>query len=254
MVDLRKILACPKCQTKLNPQNRAGHCPHCRFAYKFEDGIWELLYITDKSTKKSLAAYDKMHRKIFDGPTDGSYEILSAIARGNLAVDIACGDGFIEKFSPETVAVEFSQNALANAQKKGAKYLVLADAHHLPFVNNAFELAISSGNLEQFANPKKAIQEMVRIAKIQVIVAHREFNFPLASLFRNIVSKIVQLEHQPIEKPLKTKALEKMIEKAGARVIYKGVWTIPVNHGRVIKFLPEFKNIPACSFFVSIKK
>lgn len=253
MTNLNNLLACPKCKTKLNPKSSQGKCVKCKFPYKLEDDIWSLLYITDKQTTRSLSGYNKMHEKIFDGPEDGSYEILSKIAKGNLSVDIACGDGFIEQFSPETVGVEFSKNALLNAKRKGAKHLVLADAHHLPFVDNAFEVAISTGNLEQFANPNLAVSEMVRVSKIQLITYHREFNIPLASQIRNVFGKIVGLKNQPIERPIKTKELEKMLSATKAKVIYKGVWTIPVNLGNVIKFLPEFKNIPACFFVISIK-
>lgn len=253
MIDLKKILACPKCKSKLRPTKSQGMCLKCKHPYKFEDGIWHLLYISDKITRKSQADYNKMHQDVFDGPEDGSYEILASFAKGNSTVDIASGDGFIEELAPETVAVEFSKNALENAKKKGAKKLVLADAQNLPFVADAFNIAISTGNLEQFQNPKKALYEMVRVSKIQILTVHREFQIPFASALRAIVKRLTNLKDQPIEKPIKSKHIERLLESAGAKVIYKGVWTIPVNHGNVIKFLPEFKNIPACSFFVSIK-
>lgn len=194
-----------------------------------------------------------MHKKEFEGPTDGSYEVLASFAKGNRTVDIAAGDGFIEEISPETVAVEFSKNALQNARKKGAKYLVLADAQNLPFVTNSFDMAISSGNLEQFQNPQLAINEMVRISKIQILTAHREFSFPFASQLRSVLKALTSLQDQPIEKPIKSKEIERMLNEAGTTIIYKGLWTIPVNYGRVINLLPEFKSIPSCSFFVSIK-
>lgn len=254
MVDLKELLACPRCKTRLMPKSESGKCPKCKFKYKFKDGIWELLYVTETKTKNSLSQYDKMHQKIFDVPEDGSYEILSRIARGNLTVDIACGDGFIEKLSPQTVGVEFSKNALLNAKEMGALNLVLADAHHLPFIDNSFEVSISSGNLEQFVNPKLAVKEMVRISKIQFLTVHKEFSIPFAPQMRNIFTKVISLKHQPIEKPIKMPDVIKMLESSGASIIYKGLWTIPVNLGRVVKFLPEFKNIPSCFFIVSIKR
>lgn len=252
MIDIKKMIACPNCRQDLNPKKTSGTCP-CGFKYRFKDGIWELLYTQSSETKNSQRKYEKMHRKVFDGPTDGSYEILGKIAKGNKCLDIACGDGFIEKYAPETVALEFSKNALLNAKDRSAKYLILADAQHLPFKTNAFDVSISTGNVEQFADPAQAIFEMVRVSKIQFLTAHREFNFPLAPLIRNVFTFVLGLKNQPIEKPIKDSDLEKMLKDAGARIIYKGLWTIPVNHGKVIKQLPEFKNIPACSFFVSIK-
>ena len=254
MVDLIKLLACPKCKTKLNLKSTSGNCRKCHFAYSNVNDIWQLLYIADKETQKSLSEYDQMHRKVFEAPTDGSYEILASIAKGNLTVDIAAGDGFIEEYSPETVAVEFSKNALLNAKKKGAKYLVLADSHHLPFIDNAFDVSISSGNIEQFVNPQKAILEMARISKIQVLVVHREFDFPFASDVRKIATRLLGVANQPIEHPIRWQDLEKMLESAKLKVIYKGFWTLPVNHGQVFKFLPSFNNIPSCHFAITIKK
>lgn len=254
MVDLKKILACPKCKTKLKTQKFIGECRRCKFKYQHSDGIWELLYIKDKITKTSQGAYDLMHKKVFESPQDGSYEILASIARGNLTVDIASGDGFIEALAPESVAVEFSKNALINAKRMGARYLVLADAHNLPFIDNAFEVSISSGNLEQFANPKKAIMEMARISKIQVLIVHREFDFPFAAQIRTLATRLLNVENQPIEHPLRAKELEKMLLSANLKIIYKGFWTLPVNYGRVFKFLPTLENIPSCLFVISIKK
>ncbi len=254
MVQLKKLLACPKCKTKLNPESVSGNCRNCYFHYSKVDGIWELLSISEKQTQRSLYEYDQMHKKVFEAPTDGSYEILASIAKGNLTVDIAAGDGFIQEYSPETVAVEFSKNALLNAKKKGAKYLVLADAHHLPFIDDAFDVSISSGNIEQFLNPKKAIFEMARISKIQVLIVHREFDFPFASQLRKIVTKLLGVENQPIEHPLKWKELEGMLNAANLKIIYRGFWTLPVNHGQVFKALPSFKNIPSCHFAITIKK
>lgn len=251
---LEKIFACPRCKTAIKPKDSYGKCPKCKFEFKKREGIWHFLHIPIRETNASLEKYDSMHIAAFGGPNDGSYEILASIAHGNKTVDIACGEGLIEKLSPETVGVEFSLNALKKAKANGAKYLVLADAHALPFKDNAFDIAISSGNLEHFANPQLAINEMARVSKIQVLVVHKPFPIPFASFIFDLATKILNLQHQPVEKPINKKTLDKMLINANLHVVYKGVWTLPVNYGRAITFLPEFKNIPSCSFIISIKK
>jgi hypothetical protein len=60
------------------------------------------------------------------------------------------------------------------------------------------------------------------------------------------------IRHQPIEKPFSKKTLFKMLEVASLRQIFSGVWTLPLNYGRVIKFLPEFKRIPSSWFIISV--
>lgn len=196
-----------------------------------------------------------MHQK---GPwhriSDGSYEILASFARGNKTLDIACGDGYIEQLVPETVGVDFSISALKKAQKNGAKNLVCARAENLPFVNNAFDIAICAGSLENIENPQRAIFEMARVSKIQIMTVHREFDIPLIRMARSVFTQIANVAHQPVEKPLRESELQKMLEAAKLKIIFKGYWTLPVNYGSVIKFLPVFKNIPSCFFVITIKK
>lgn len=248
------ILACPKCKRVLKPTNDRGICKNCGIQFRKKGGIWHLLYLKDQQSKVPSKSYDILHKDIFGGPIDGSYEILASIARGNKTVDIACGEGIIEKLAPDTVGVEFSLNALKKAKANGVKYLVLADAHALPFRDDSFDIAISAGSLEHFANPQLAINEMARVSKIQVLTVHRLPPFPFAQLLYALIMKIFKIIHQPIENPINQKDLETMLTKAGLHIVFKGVWTLPVNYGRPIKFFPEFKNIPSCWFVISTKK
>lgn len=253
-VEIEKIFACPKCRTSLKPKNGTGKCPKCKFPYFKKNGIWHFLYIKNRIGKLSQKEYDSTHKKTFIGPDDGSYEILANIARGNKTIDIACGQGHIEKLAPETVGVEFSLNALMKVRKAGVKNLVLADAHALPFRDNSFDISISTGNLEHFANPRKAILEMARISRIQILVVHRHPPFFASDILHNLATYVLKIKHQPIESPIEMNTLEKMARKAKLNIVYKGVWTLPFNYGKVIKFLPEFRNIASCNFIISIKK
>lgn len=252
--DFEKKFACPRCKTALHPKKTSSKCSRCKFEYFKKDSIWHFLHVPKRKTQASLEIYDLMHKKFFGGPNDGSYKVLATIARGNKTIDIACGQGLIEKLAPETVGVEFSINALKKARVAGAVNLVLANAHNLPFVDNSFDVSISSGNLEHFENPQKAINEMARISKIQIMTVHREFDWPLSSFLRKIVTQILKVKNQPIEKPIKWAELELMLKKAKLHIVFKGFWTLPVNFGNVARFLPVFKKIPSSFFVITIKK
>lgn len=244
---------CPRCKYSIAKPKTLGFCRKCNFRYKKNGGIWEFLYLPNQELKKSQKGYEILHQDISGGPKDGSYEILASIARGNKTVDIACGEGLVEKLAPDTVAVDFSLNALKKAKKSGVKNLVLADAHFLPFKNNSFDMAISAGSLEHFPNPQKALNEMVRISKIQILTIHKHPPFPFSSTLRKIFNLLTGIKDQPIETPYHAKNLDKMFQKANTHIVFKGDWTLPFNYARVIKFLPEFKNIPSCYFYISIK-
>lgn len=246
-------LACPKCKNLLHISKEKGFCKKCNRAYSKTKGFWNLTYNPSKTTKSSLKEYENLYSNSSGGPKDGSYQILAAIAKGNKTIDIACGDGSIEAMCPSVVGVDFSINALRKARAKGAKYLLLADAHYLPFSSDHFDIAISSGNLEHFDNPKKAITEMVRISKIQILIVHSYPPFPFSKQIFSLSTRIFNIKHQYIERPLSLKYLENILKEQKVRVVYKGTWTLPLNYGRVIKILPEFKNIPSCLFIISIK-
>ncbi len=249
-----KLIVCPQCKKKLRISYSISFCTNCSLKFKKTQGIWDFLLATNKKSEISRKQYNAIHQKSFNGPGDGSYEILACIARGNKTVDIACGQGFIEKLSSETIGVDFSLNALKKATANGAKYLVHADAHTLPFADDAFDVAISAGNLEHFTNPQQAINEMARVSKIQVLTVHRQLPIPFAEMLRNIATSLWKIRHQPIERPISQSTLERMLYNAGLHVVFKGVWTLPVNYGRVVKILPEFTNIPSCHFVIAIKK
>jgi ubiquinone/menaquinone biosynthesis C-methylase UbiE len=252
--NLEKNLACPRCKKHLTPKGSKGRCTKCKFPYLKKEGIWHLLYTSKRKTKASLKVYDKTHEELSGIPNDGLYKILAAIARGNKTVDIACGQGFIERLTSETVGVEFSLTALKKAKRAGAKYLVLADAHNLPFIDDTFDIAISAGSLEHFANPQKAILEMARVSKMQVLTVHREFDFPFAPTARSVATYLLKVKDQPIETPFRWKQLEKMLKKAKLHIVFKGFWTLPINYGKVFTLLPVFKKIPSSFFVITIKK
>lgn len=201
-----------------------------------------------------MSKYERLHQKGYWGKiSDGSYEILASFARGNRTLDIACGEGWIENLSPETTGMDFSLSALKKAKGNGAKRLVLADAHRLPFKANAFDVAICAGSLEHFTDPQKTLFEMARVSKMQILTVHRKLPFPLGSL-SELASKVLKISHQPIERPISASDLGKMVKNAGLHIVFRGVWTLPVNYGRPIKFLPQFHSLPSCHFVISIKQ
>jgi len=251
---LTAILACPVCKTKLLVLQDVARCKKCKITYPKTEGIWALVSLNNKNSTKSAAGYERLHKRDWHKISDGSYEILASVARGNRTLDIACGQGFIQELEPATVGLDFSFSALKKAKTRGANNLVYAQAENLPFVDDSFDVTICAGSLEQFENPAKAVLEMARVAKIQVLTVHREFDIPFSRQLRFLTTKLFGVSDQPIEKPLKWAELEKMLKASRLHIVYKGFWTFPVNFGKVVKPLPVFKNIPSCFFVITIKK
>lgn len=248
-MQLEEILVCPCCKGSLIHRAQSLYCQKCRKDFPNTSGITNFTAgKVSRVLNKSQFEYDKIHEQPWDQLKDGSYEILAAFARGNKTLDIACGDGYIEELAPHTVGLDFSLNALLKAKKRSARYLVQATAEELPFPDDSFDLTICAGSLEHFTNPQKAVSEMVRVSQIQLLTVHQ--SIPGHQLF----SRLLRVAHQPIERPLLTSRVVALLKKAHAQVIFKGVWTLPVNYGRVIKWIPVLSFLPSSSFVISIKK
>ncbi|OGM26994.1 hypothetical protein A3D00_05730 [Candidatus Woesebacteria bacterium RIFCSPHIGHO2_02_FULL_38_9] len=250
-MELEKAFICPHCKNPLSPRGFTGICSRCKFTYEKKDGIWHFLYIPDKKSEFSKNVYDEMHKIPSERIDDGSYEILAAFARGNKTLDIACGDGFIEKLAPETIGVEFSLEGLKKARKKGAKHLVQADAHSLPFKDKAFELAVCAGSLEHFANPLKALKEMARVSTIQILTVHKKLPIPFSNFLRSFILNLKSVKDQPIDFPISMKELEKILTKAKMHIVFKGVWTHPYDFQMLGFKIPKLLQIPSCHFVIT---
>jgi len=208
---------------------------------------------TLKNSTASEKGYDKIHQKNSFGEELELYQMLAFLLRGNRSVDIGCGSGLIEKFSPQTVGVDFSQAALTLAKKNGAKRLIKAPAENLPFKDNEFEVSLSNGVLEHCLDQKKAISEMVRVSKFQIIIAHARLPWSLEYIRKPIVEGIFGLKDQPIEKPLTLSQIEKMLNENKSRVLVRGVWNY-IDPRWIWKKIPYgLIKIPSHYFVISIK-
>lgn len=205
------------------------------------------------SSGQSQKDYDLLHRQFGFGEEVELYEMLASLLKGKKAIDIGCGSGLIEKFCPEIVGVDFSEEALKIAKKNGAKHLIKAEAENLPFLNNEFEISLSNGVLEHCFNQEKAISEMVRVSTTQIIIAHARFPFGLEYIRKPIVEGILGLKDQPIEKPLSLSQIEKMLNQNDSRVLIRGVWNY-IDPRWLWKKLPYgFLKWPSHHFIISIK-
>lgn len=210
-------------------------------------------YLKMKKLNKAETGYDKLHHQKGFGEEMELYETLAGLLKGKKAVDIGCGSGLIEKFSPETVGVDFSSEALKVARKNGAKNLVKAEAENLPFSDNEFEISLCNGVLEHCFDQEKAISEMARVSKIQIIIAHAKLPYGLECIRKPIVERILRLKDQPIEKPLSMGQIERMLNNFGSRVMISGVWNY-IDPRWLWKRLPYgFIKWPSHHFVISVK-
>lgn len=202
--------------------------------------------------EKAYDLWHKLHKENIYMEEPEYYKLLGALIEGKKSVDVGCGYGALEMFSPNTVGVDFSDEALKKAEALGVKNLVKSKAEELPFEDNEFEVAVSIGTLEHVEDIEKSIKEMVRVSEIQILVVHAALPFPL-NIIRKPMMKVFGLKDQPIENPQTIRNIKRILKENNSRVIIEGVWNY-VDLRWIWKKLPYgFLKIPSHIVTFSIK-
>lgn len=107
--------------------------------------------------------YEEIQRK--------KYQVLAKnLQHANRALDVGCGTGmFLSLLSQKTkfiVGIDMSAEMLQIAKKRmtGAA-LVQADADHLPFVGESFDVIVSVTLLQNMPNPALTVREFARVLR-----------------------------------------------------------------------------------------
>lgn len=94
--------------------------------------------------------------------------------RGKKVIEVGCGKGneIVELVHDGAfcTGLDFSESALQLlhyrlAKEKVTMTLIRADARHLPFASNSFDVAFSQGVLEHFLNPSLLLKEQHRVLR-----------------------------------------------------------------------------------------
>lgn len=144
---LREILRCPACRGPLGDAADALRCAPCRTEYPVVRGVPIFIPADQLKTVENLPArsgYDPwLH-----------YFTISSLPRSALILDIGAGDMGLDH--PNIVRLDVFLSPHCD---------VVADAHHLPFTDGAFEFVCSLAVLEHLRQPFTAADEMHRVLR-----------------------------------------------------------------------------------------
>ena len=202
--DATQFLCCPVCHGELALETEmisgdevvSGflECNKCRIDYKIHDEIPDFVLpdLMNRTDEKWMRAYDGMAR---------SYDLMMGIIipffslgsepferrtwvnqlrakPGDHVLDISTGTGRNLQLLAKKVgqngrisAMDISNGALSYAKAKTRKGkpknvdLQRANASYLPYKNNTFDAIIHVGGINTFGDKKKALEEMIRVAK-----------------------------------------------------------------------------------------
>ena len=176
----------------------------------------------EQQLARSRALYDALHDAGGFVIDDGTYEVVANLTRGLRTVDVGCGEGWIEALNPEVVGVDFSAVALERARENGAVNLVQASAERLPFEDGSFDLAVSLGSLEHFADSVAALRELARVSRMQLLTVHQ--HLPVVGHLRKPLLSLRGHRDQPIERPFSRRRLRNELAQAGLVPVFEGHW------------------------------
>jgi ubiquinone/menaquinone biosynthesis C-methylase UbiE len=98
-----------------------------------------------------------------------SAKLLNQIGHTPNALEIGCGFGamseFFQNYCDELLVLDISQVLASRTSKKLGLSACVADAKQLPFVDNSWDLIVTSECVEHTGDPLQAIREMLRILK-----------------------------------------------------------------------------------------
>src|SRR5437870_8831865 len=112
--------------------------------------------------------------------------------RSNKVVDLATGTGdlalAIAKKLPsaEITGVDFSEEMLAVAHRKGLRKTIVADAMRLPFADSSFDCATVAFGLRNMEDWGAALREMSRVLNANGHLLVLEFSLPRLSILRTV--------------------------------------------------------------------
>jgi ubiquinone/menaquinone biosynthesis C-methylase UbiE len=126
-------------------------------------------------TERWVANLERVVEQVADDPLGEPKRVL----------EVGCGEGVIadklhRRFGGEVVALDLPDAGLRSWWQKypGPGYLH-ADAHHLPFEDDQFDLVVSVEVLEHLTDPVQGLRELTRVSRRHVI-----FSVPREPVFR----------------------------------------------------------------------
>jgi SAM-dependent methyltransferase len=161
---------CPQCKGPLV----ALACAHCGVSYPAVEGIPSFLQgaSTDQSTFVR-EVYDAIYSHHEDVWADQGRSqefmvffggLVRSLAHGSL-LEVGCGEGKLLAALPgeRKFGIDPSIHALLRAKSRSAARFAVALAEDLPFPNAAFDVVVSVGVMEHFADPDAATAEIHRV-------------------------------------------------------------------------------------------
>jgi len=238
------MYVCPHCKEPLLEHR----CRRCALEFPVYDGIPCFLVESSTAGREPVRdIYEEIYRHHEDvwadqGRSEAFLAYLSALAASlsqGRVLEVGCGEGALLTAlkARERWGIDLSLNALRRAVARSGAQCAVAQAERLPFPSSSFDLVVSVGVMEHFAEPELATAEIRRVlapagyyvALIQtdmsvlqrVTLKMREFLFPHfrpKALFRWVRKKVGHPIVQPLRRSYTIESARECLQRSGLSV------------------------------------
>jgi ubiquinone/menaquinone biosynthesis C-methylase UbiE len=262
-----ELLCCPGCQTALRLRDERGEgpvddgvlsCPQCERSYPIRNGIACFI------DSHELEGLDRRFARFYDWLA-GFYSVLTKLAfmglggerrarkevldrlelDGGRVLEVSIGGGgnlpylFESPNVGEAYGLDISAGQLASCRKlvttRGWPVdLFLGTAEALPFRSGVFDSVLHIGGINFFSDKKRAIDEMIRVARPGCKIVIADESERLARLVSRIpgLSPVGKGEQVDVAVPVH------LVPDTMEEVRVDGIWTM---HGRPHGYCLEFR-------------
>jgi ubiquinone/menaquinone biosynthesis C-methylase UbiE/uncharacterized protein YbaR (Trm112 family) len=262
-----ELLCCPSCQTELTLREESGNtsgdegelfCPHCERSYVIKNGIVHFIDLQELEglNQRFARFYNRWSRfeAIFDwlsflplgGERKARTEILRRLELNNgrvLEVSIGSGGNLPYLFESPKVdkvyGVDISAAQLTNCQRLVTNRgwpvdLFLGKAEELPFEPDSFDCVFHIGGINFFSEKKRAIDEMIRVARpgSKIIIADE------SEQVARTVSRFLRLSHSTRDNQVDTSVPVHLVPETMKEIRVDGIWKM---HGQYHGYCLEFR-------------
>jgi ubiquinone/menaquinone biosynthesis C-methylase UbiE/uncharacterized protein YbaR (Trm112 family) len=262
-----ELLCCPGCQTELTFHDESGNtsgnegelfCPYCERSYIVKNGIVHFIDLQElegfnqrfarfyNRWSRFEAIIDRLSFLPMGGERKARTEILHRLELNSgqvLEVSIGSGGNLPYLFeSPEVgdiYGLDISMAQLTNCRSLVTSRgwpveIFLGKAEELPFKSNSFDSVFHVGGINFFSEKKKAIDEMIRVARpgSKIVIADE------SEQVARTVARFLRLSRSTQGNKVDTSVPVHLVPETMREIRVDGIWKV---HGRYHGYCLEFR-------------
>lgn len=262
-----ELLCCPGCLAELTLCDEPGDgsvdrgkllCPHCKKSYIIKNGTAQFIDLQELEgiNRRFVRFYNRFSRfeLFFDklsflpmgGARKARTEILHRLElKAGRVLEISIGSGgnlpylFESPKVGDVFGLDISAAQLTNCQRfvttKGWSVdLFLGMAEHLPFKSDSFDNVFHIGGINFFSEKKKAIDEMIRVARpgSKIVIADE------SERVAQFVARFFRLSRSNQGNEVDTSVPVHLVPETMEEIRVEGIWK---RHGQYHGYCLEFR-------------